>query len=118
MIRLVVSENWKEEIDLHFWKMMKLERCIENILYVGPQERPVYQFPNGIQFTESSGYGRKFYSFEIKAHIEYSAVITNRLGSISHKSRTEDTTFKVKGGCNNKGEFLDLLWDIYSIGSN
>ena len=104
------GENWKEELDLYFWKMMKIERCIRSV-YTTLHE---YRFPNGIVFKTRPSGNR----FDIEAHVEYSGEITNRLGKIWHTSSTKKNQLKVNGECPNRGILLDLIWDIYSIGSD
>lgn len=117
---MVISENWKEELDLYHWKMMQLEQCIEYESFEGTYR---YGFPNGIRVTSNTtNQEGKYCFFWIKAHVENSVAITNRLGSIQYKRTklrgAKESDLRLDGHCPTKGVLLELLWNIYSIGSD
>ena len=98
-----IPENWQEELMLHDWKMMRIERCRDST------ER-AYKFPNGIRF--------QFTTLEVD--VERANAVLAALSDWEPKMKVKNgiATIKIKWDrykVLTKGELEDLKWRIYSL---
>ena len=107
MVRMEVSQTMKDEVALHNWKMMKLERCRTSWAVIEQ-----YEFPNGIEV--SMYLGKK--PVKIRVNVEQVREAEAALGSMDYtrKNKKRQIEFSVPFGT--RGEYLDLIWDLYMIG--
>ncbi|MFX1261085.1 MAG: hypothetical protein ACFFAZ_03270 [Promethearchaeota archaeon] len=102
-----VTDTMRDDVVLHSWKQMKIDRC-----RVTWGLLDMFRFPNGI--SVSVGYGRR--SFKIAADEERTEEIEVLLMGMesTKKMKKGGVEFSVK--FENRGRYLDLLWELYSIG--
>ena len=101
-----IPDNWQEELMLHDWKKMRIERCKGAIAPASHW----YNFPNGVQLRFST----------IKVDFE-------RANAVVHALSDWEPEMKVKKGIatiklnwdllknKTEGEIEDLRWRIYSL---
>ena len=100
-----IPENWKEEIMLHDWKMMRIERC-RDAFRTGMS----YNFPNGIHLEHAT----------IRVNLEKAPAVMTALSDWEPKKSMDRGSVKIR--LNSKrykdltvGELEDLKWRIYSL---
>ncbi len=101
-----IPENWQEELMLHDWKMMRIERCKDAY---GPGT-PWYNFPNGIRLQYAT----------IKVDFERANAVVAALSDLEPKKKVKKGIATIKLNWDRldamtKGELEDLLWRIYSL---
>ena len=101
-----IPENWQEELMLHDWKMMKIERC-KQAMAVGT---PWYHFPNGLQLRLAT----------IKVDLERAKAVIHALSDWDPKMKVKKgiATIKLNWKRYNimtEGELEDFIWRIYSL---
>ena len=101
-----IPENWQEELMLHDWKMMRIERCKRAL---GPQSW--YHFPNGIRFRIS----------RIEVDFEKANAVMAALSDLEPKKKKVNkgiATIQLNWDhleSMTKGELEDFKWRIYSL---
>ena len=107
VITLEVTERMRDDVVLYSWKQMKIDRC-----RVTWGLLDMFRFPNGISI--SMGYGRR--PFKIAADEEQTEEIEFLLKGMesTRKMKKGGVEFSIK--FENRGKYLDLLWELYSIG--
>jgi hypothetical protein len=112
----MVSEDLKEELFLHDWKMMKLKRCLVDVT-----GSSTYRFPNGIMVRCYATYCK------IRVSVEGAPLIESILKSWIFEKKTnrkkeEGIEFKIDDGWGlqnkRRGDYFDLLWELYSLEGN
>jgi len=108
---LEVTQNMRDDVVLHNWKLMIINRYRVTWGLVAN-----FQFPNGISFKRS--YGQR--PFKIGADAEWIRDVETLLKDIKYtkkikKGEKGEVEFSVR--FENKGKYLDVLWELYSIGS-
>ena len=98
-----IPENWQEELMLHDWKMMKIERCKN-------QYDNWYSFPNGIDYRYAT----------FRVHVEKANALVNKLSKWNPKKKVKGDVATIKTEWKkiyklSTGEFEDFLWEIYSF---
>ena len=99
-----IPENWQEELLLHDWKMMRIDRCrISN-------SSEAYDFPNGLSYHFTT----------IKVDFEKANAVVAALSDLEPKKKVKKGEATIKLNWDrykvlNKGEREDLLWRIYSL---
>ena len=101
-----IPENWQEELMLHDWKMMRIDRYRSGFT---PEAR-VWRFPNGVYFT----------GFTIKVDFEKAPAVVAALSDWEPKKKVKKGIATIELNWDiyakmSKGEFDDLLWRIYSL---
>ena len=102
-----ISETMKDEVVLHNWKMMKLERCRATW---GMGEN--YVFPNGIGV--SIYLGKR--PIKIRAHVEQAREVESLVGGTEYTRKAKKGQIEFSVPFVTRGDYLDLLWDLYMIG--
>ncbi len=102
------SESIKEELIIHHWRMMKIDRC-RKILWGGE----IFEFPNGIA-TKVIPVGRRPVKIEVPIDLEHQVEEILEGSDYSKKQKGLKVQFSWRFG--NRGDYLDLLWNLYSIG--
>ena len=102
-----ISQTMKDEVALHNWKMMKLERCRATW---GMGEN--YEFPNGIRVY--SYLGKR--PVEIIANIEQAGEIELLVKSTEYTKKPKEGQIEFSVPFGTRGEYLDLIWGLYAIG--
>ncbi len=103
-----VSERMRDEVVLHSWKMMKLDRCkvsrgiIDN-----------YKFPNGI-VVYWNYVGRR--PLKVKSNVEQEREVESVMSDRDYKKKSRRGMVEFSVPYPIRGEYLDLLWDLYSVG--
>ena len=104
-----LSEKMRDEVVLHSWKMMKLDRCkvtrgiIDN-----------YLFPNGITVN----WNLAWKSIRIKSNVEQAREVESFMGSRDYKKKSKKGIIEFNVQYSTRGEYLDMLWGLYSVGSD
>ncbi|TFG27125.1 hypothetical protein EU528_13375 [Candidatus Thorarchaeota archaeon] len=101
-----IPENWQEELMLHDWKMMRIERCKGPFSSVDPG----YIFPNGIQFHFTT----------IKVDFERANEVVAALSDWEPTMKVKNGIATIKlnwlrFGAMTQGEREDFMWLIYSL---
>ncbi|MGY5875270.1 MAG: hypothetical protein RTU30_05960 [Candidatus Thorarchaeota archaeon] len=102
-----ISQRMRDEIALHNWKLMKLDRCRA---FWGLGEN--YKFPNGIRVLMYVG--RR--PLKVKVDVEYAGEVESLLGDIKFTKKVKKGIIEFSMPFENRGIFLDLLWSLYIIG--
>lgn len=104
-----LSEKMRDEVVLHSWKMMKLERCKMTRGLVDN-----YIFPNGISVYWH--YGVR--PLKVISTVEQARVVESFMGDQDYKKKNKKGMIEFSVQYSNRGMFLDMLWNIYSIGND
>ena len=103
-----VTQEMRNELALHNWRMMKLERCRATW---GMGEN--YVFPNGIGV--SMYLGKR--PVKIQAHVEQAREVESLVGGMEYTRKAKKGRIEFSVPFVTRGVYLDLLWDLYTIGS-
>ena len=100
-----IPENWQEELLLHDWKMMRIERCRDAFL-TGAS----YNFPNGIHLEYAT----------IRVNLEKAPAVMTALSDWEPKKSMERGLAKIRLDSKRHkeltvGELEDFKWRIYSL---
>jgi len=106
-VRMDISQTMKDEVVLHNWKMMKLERCRATW---GMGEN--YIFPNGIGV--SMYLGKR--PVKIQAHVEQAKEVESLVEGTEYTRKAKKGRIEFSVPFVTRGDYLDLLWDLYTIG--
>ena len=101
-----IPKDWQEELMLHDWKMMRVERC--NDAFTENSSR--YKFPNGIHL--------RFITLEID--VERAPAVVAALSDWEPKMKVKNGVASIKVNWDRyknltKGELEDFKWRIYSL---
>ncbi|MHA1666211.1 MAG: hypothetical protein ACTSW7_02455 [Candidatus Thorarchaeota archaeon] len=101
-----IPENWQEELMLHDWKMMRIERCKEAF----EPGTPWYNFPNGIRLRLAT----------IEVDFEKANAVMAVLSDLEPKKKVNKGIATIKLNWDHfesmpKGELEDFKWRIYSL---
>ena len=107
MINLEVTQKMRDDIVLHNWKMMQIDRC-----RVTWGRLDNFRFPNGISLH--MGFGRK--PFKIGADAERAEEVEILIQNMEYTKKTKMGQVEYSVPFENRGRYLDLLWGLYSIG--
>ena len=107
VVRVELSQTMKDEVALHNWKMMKLERCRATW---GMGEN--YEFPNGIRVHFYLGKR----PVKIQANVEQAREVESLVESTEYTKKTKKGQIEFSVPYGIRGEYLDLIWDLYTIG--
>lgn len=102
-----VTQDMRNEVVLHNWKMMKLDRC-RATWTMGEN----YEFPNGIRVY--SYLGKR--PIEIIANIEQDMDIELLAKNTGYTKKTKNGQIEFSVPFGTRGEYLDLIWGLYTIG--
>ena len=102
-----ITQRMRDEIALHNWKMMKLDRCKS---YWGMGEQ--YKFPNGISVRVYVG--RR--PIKVNVDVEYAGEVESLLEGIEFTKKVKKEQIEFSIPFENRGVYLDLLWSLYLIG--
>jgi len=98
----------RDDVILHNWKLMIINRYRVTWGLVAN-----FQFPNGISFKSS--YDQR--SFKIGADAEWTRDVEILLKDIKYTKKIKKGEVEFSVRFENKGNYLDVLWELYSIGS-
>jgi hypothetical protein len=107
VITLEVTQNMRDDVVLHNWKMMIINRYRVTWGLIAN-----FQFPNGISFKVS--YGQR--PFHICADAEWTRDVETLLKDIKYTKKIKKGEVEFSVRFENKGEYLDVLWELCSIG--
>jgi hypothetical protein len=107
VIRMDISQTMKDEVVFYNWKMMKLDRCRATW---GMGEN--YEFPNGIRVHFYLGKR----PVKIQANVEQAREVESLVGGMKYTRKPKKGRIEFSVPFGNRGEYLDLLWDLYMIG--
>jgi hypothetical protein len=101
-----IPDNWQEELMLHDWKLMKIERC-KRAFMTGA---PTYDFPNSIQLRLST----------IKIDFERANAVVAAMSDWQPMMKVKKGVATIKLNWNRyksltEGELEDFKWRIYSL---
>jgi hypothetical protein len=96
-----------DDVVLHNWKLMIIDRYRVTWGLLAN-----FQFPNGISFKAS--YGQR--PFNIGVDAEWTRDVEILLKDIKYTKRIKKGGVEFSVRFENKGEYLDVLWGLYSIG--
>jgi len=102
-----VTQEMRNEVVLHNWKMMKLDRC--RATWTTGEN---YEFPNGIRVYFYLGK----IPVEIIANIEHAGDIELLVENTGYTRKTKNGQIEFSVPFGTRGEYLDLLWGLYTIG--
>jgi len=101
-----IPENWQEELKLHDWKKMRIDRCRSCLT----PEVDTFRFPNGVYIYGSS----------IRVDFEKANSVVAVLSDWEPKKKVKKGIAKIELNWDiyikkSRGEFYDLLWCLYSL---
>ncbi len=106
VVRVELSQTMKDEVALHNWKMMKLDRCRASWA-MGEN----YEFPNGIRVSFYLGKRPVKIKASVEQAREVELLVVNT--EYTRKPKKGQIEFSVPFGT--RGKYLDLIWDLYTI---
>ena len=106
-----VSEKMRDEVVLHSWKMMKLDRC--RVAW-GTFEN--FRFPNGITVTIRIALGGR--PIKVKSTVEQAREVESVMSGRDYRMKAKKEKIEFSVQYSSRGDYLDLLWDLYSAGSD
>ncbi len=107
MINLEVTQQMRDDVVLHNWKMMHIDRC-----RVTWGQLDNFRFPNGISLH--MGFGRR--PLKIGTDMDRVEEVELLLQNMEHSKKTKKEQIEYSVPFENRGRYLELLWDLYSIG--
>jgi len=104
-----VSQRMRDEVILHQWKLLRIDRCRS---HWGMTERGGYTFPNGIFVFMH--FGKR--PIRIEVDTERVGEVESLIEGMEYKKKEKDGNIEFSVAFENRGRYLDLLWDLYTIG--
>lgn len=110
-----LPDNWEEEVMLHSWKMMKIERCRHS-------DSHIYIFPNKITVRGAIVFVDIERARAVEAlleEFEYEKKVKDNIVEIKLKHRKYEKE-PMKGVVYfflTKGNYEEFLWNLYAIDS-
>ncbi len=104
-----LTQRMRDEVTLHEWKLLQIDRCKS---HWGMTERGGYTFPNGI--VVSMLYGKR--PIKIKVDVEKAGEVGSYIAGTEYKKKEKNGIIEFSVAFENMGKYLDLLWNLYSIG--
>ncbi|MHA1908250.1 MAG: hypothetical protein ACW98Y_13205 [Candidatus Thorarchaeota archaeon] len=108
---MTLPDNWEQELMIHSWKMMRIDRCKYGPYY----GRRNYIFPNGIRVEHFS---KILVDLEFSGLVEsllegwkYKKKVNEKKGEVVFHTRIED----IEGKPKRLGDYEDLWWELYSL---
>ena len=101
-----IPDDWQEELLLHDWKRMRIERC----KLAAAATRNIYDFPNGIHF----------HHLEIKIDFERAKTVFDAVSDFEPKMKVKKgiASIRLNWDCFrnlSQGELEDFEWRLYSL---